>query len=523
MGRRIFGSAALFRCKARELAGPGPGCYPLIMTTQAVRPPRDRIDAVLSAFKAGDRDGAADLLATLVADNPALGSTWGPVSRLALGLGETSLALTASGRLSDLDRRDLSARLNHGALLAQHGQAASARDLAQAIVADHPTQPSAWHFLGSCRATLGEGEAAIADFRQAIARSPDPFAAAPSWLALAEGRTFTARDDADLATMTALLARWPSGPGTNEGKAALLYAVAKALDDLDQIDAAFAAYSQGAALVAASRPDDQTGADAFVDDLIAGFTPDRLAGLPAGDDSRRPIFVFGLPRSGTTLVEQILVSHSQVADGAELNLFRTAAIPVGGVSPAAVNAFAAARPDGFAAIARAYLHMLEDRFGPDGRIVDKTLNHSRYLGLIHRVLPQARFIWLRREPGAVAWSALRTWFAQGVNWSWSQDRIARYFRNEDRLHAHWTGVLGDAILTVPYEALVADPAGWTQRILDHVGLPHETGLDQFHKTERAVTTASFAQVRKPIYTTSTSAWKRYEGHLKPFFDAYSGR
>ena len=410
------------------------------MNAQADRSSRDRIDGVLAAFRAGDRDGAAALLTALIADDPDLGSTWGPVSRLALGLGETSLALTAARRLADLDHRDLSARLNYGALLAQHGQAAAACDLALAITRDHPTHPAAWHFLGSCRATLGEGEAAIADFRRAIAHTPDPFAAAPSWLALAEGRVFEASDDADLKTMTDLLDRWPAAADAGEGKAALCYAVAKACDDLGQTDTAFAAYSKGAALVAASRPDDQTQADAFVDAVIAGITSEMLAGLPAGVDSRRPIFVLGLPRSGTTLVEQILVSHSEVADGAELNLFRTAAIPVRGFSPAAISAFAAARPDGLAAVGRAYLHMLEDRFGPDGRIVDKTLNHSRYLGLIHRVFPQARFIWLRREPGAVAWSAFRTWFAQGVNWSWSLDRIARYFRSEDRLHAHWTRV-----------------------------------------------------------------------------------
>lgn len=493
------------------------------MTAQADRAPRARIEAALSAVKAGDRDAAAGLVAGLVNDNPSLGPTWGPVSRLALSLGETALALTASGRLADLDRRDLSARLNHGAMLAQNGQGRAARALALAILDDHPAQPAAWHFLGSCRATLGEGEAAIADFRRAIASAPDPFAAASSWLALAEARTFTAEDDADLKTMTALLERWPQSTGAAEARAALLYAVAKARDDLGQTDAAFAAYAEGSALVAARRPDDQTGADAFVDAVIAGSSAEALARLPAGVDSRRPIFVLGLPRSGTTLVEQILVSHSEVADGAEVNLFRAAAIPVGGFSPAAITAFAAARPDGLAAVGRAYLHMLEARFGPKGRVVDKTLNHSRYLGLIHRTLPQARFIWLRRNPGAVAWSAFRTWFAQGVNWSWSLERIARYFRSEDRLHAHWSRVMGDAILTVPYEDLIRDPAPWIGRILDHVGLAPEPGLADFHKTDRAVTTASFAQVRRPIYTTSAEAWKRYEGHLKPFFDACSGR
>lgn len=493
------------------------------MTAPAEPSFRARLEAALSAVKAGDRDAAADLLAGLVDDNPPLGPTWGAVSRLALFLGETTLALTAAGRLADVDRGDLSARLNHGALLAQHGQGAAARDLGLSLVADHPNHPAAWHFLGSCRATLGEGEAAIADFRRAIASAPDPFAATPSWLALAEARTFTAGDDPDLEAMTALLARWPQAAGAVEVRAALLYAVAKARDDLGQTDAAFAAYAEGAGLVATARLDDQAGGHAFVDAVVTGFSAEALARLPAGVDSHRPIFVLGLPRSGTTLVEQILVSHSAVVDGAEVNLFRAAAIPVGGFSPAAVAAFAAARPDGLAAVGRAYLHMLEARFGPQGRVVDKTLNHSRYLGLIHRTLPQARFIWLRRDPGAVAWSAFRTWFAQGVNWSWSLDRIAHYIRTEDRLHAHWSRVMGDAILTVPYEDLIRDPGPCIGRILDHVGLAPEPGLEDFHRTERAVTTASFAQVRRPIYTTSAEAWKRYEGHLKPFFDTFSGR
>lgn len=492
------------------------------MTASADSSSLARIQAAISALKVGDRDRAAALVAGLVADEAPLGSTWGPVSRLAMGLGETGLALTAAGRLADGPSGDLAARLEHGALLAQHGQTAAARERGIGMVTEHPTQPAAWHFLGSCRATLGEGEAAIADFRRAIETSPDPFATAPSWLALAEARSFSSADDTDLDTMTALLARWPQG-GAPEGKAALLYAVGKARDDLGLVDAAFAAYAEGAALVAATRPDDRASAAGLVDSVLAGASVEALAQLPSGTDSRRPIFVLGLPRSGTTLVEQILVSHSQVVDGGELNLFRAAALPIGGFQPAAIAGFAAAHPDGFAAIGRAYLHMLDERFGPEGRVVDKTLNHSRFLGLIHRILPEARFVWLRREPGAVAWSAFRTWFARGVNWSWSLDRIAHHMRDEDRLYAHWSRVMGDAILTVPYEALVRDPGPWITRILDHVGLPHEAGLEQFHRTERAVTTASFGQVRQPVYTTSTDGWRRYEVHLKPFFDVYAGR
>jgi tetratricopeptide (TPR) repeat protein len=480
-----------------------------------------RIQQALAAFKARDRDAAASILAALAAEEPPLGPTWGSVSRLALTLGEISLALTAARRHAALDRRDLAARLNHGQMLAQNGRAAEAVRVANRIVADHPGS-AAYHFLASCKAASGQVAGAVADFRRAVAVSPDPFAVTQSWLSIADARTFTDPDDEDLKAMEALLARWPNGHGRPEGRAALLYALGKAYDDLKRHDAAFRAYAEGARLVAAVRPAQEEG-DGFVDAVVSGFTREALARLPRSTiDSRRPIFVLGLPRSGTTLVEQILVSHSRVVDGAEINLFQAAAMPVGGADPKAVAAFAAARPDGFDAIGRAYLHMLDDRFGPKGHVVDKTLNHSRYLGLIHQVLPEARIVWLRREPGAVAWSAFKTWFAQGMNWTWSLEAIGRHMRREDRLHAHWTSVMGDAILTVPYEALVADPGPWIGRILEHVGLPFEPGVEAFHKTNRAVTTASFAQVRRPIYTSSMEAWRRHERALRPFFEAYGG-
>jgi len=163
---------------------------------------------------------------------------------------------------------------------------------------------------------------------------------------------------------------------------------------------------------------------------------------------------------------------------------------------------------------------LDERFGKAGRVVDKTLNHSRFLGLIAQVLPNARFIWLRRHPAGIAWSCFRTRFAKGVDWTRSLTDIARHFKGEDRLHAHWSAVLGDRLLTVPYEDLVSDPDTWMRRIIEHAGLDWEDGVRDFHKTDRAVTTASFAQVRKPMYSSSKEAWRRYETHLKPFFDEY---
>ena len=482
--------------------------------------PQAQIHQALEAFKARDRDLAAAIVADLVRADPPLGSTWGSISRLAQGLGEISSALAAAERLAGLNQNNIFARLNLAGLLAQYGRIPDALTLADTLVDEQPNLSAAWHLRGSLRSQLGETEGAIKDFRRAIALSTDASTMAHSLLSLSEAKRYADAGDSDLGSIQTLLEAWPAGAPA-PGKAALFYALGKANDDLGRTDTAFSAYAQGAAIMDRLQLDDGRAADAFVDDIVSGFTGDFMARLPKSDvRSHRPIFVLGPPRSGTTLVEQILVSHSQVLDGAELNLFRTAAMPVDGFSSESAKAFAKTDPQGFSKIGEAYLGMLDQRFGPEGRIVDKTLNHSRFLGLIHRVLPNARFIWLRRDPAAVAWSCFRTWFAQGVEWSWSLDSIARHLKSEDRLHAHWTAIMGDAILTVPYEGLVQDPPRWIARMLDHLDLPFEPGLEDFHQTERAVTTASFAQVRRPIYGTSTDAWQRYRTHLEPFSRVY---
>jgi hypothetical protein len=143
-------------------------------------------------------------------------------------------------------------------------------------------------------------------------------------------------------------------------------------------------------------------------------------------------------------------------------------------------------------------------------------------GLIHHTMPNAPLIWMRREPADSALSCFRTRFAQGLDWTWSLTDIAQRFREEDELHKHWSSVLGDKLLTVQYEGLVADPDAWIPRILAHCGLTDEPGVRNFHESSRPVFTASVAQVREPISTSAVAKWKRYEKHLKPFLDAYYG-
>ncbi len=477
---------------------------------------QDLLAETLGAFERRDLERAAALLVRLDAENAPLGDSWGAVSRLAATLGEIAVARSAIRRYVQLAPYDVDRRLAYGALLAQAGHVEGAIKATRAFLPNAAPDARLRLLLGACHAQLGETDQAIEELRHALSLEPSPEVAAAAWLALSDLKRFETGDP-DTVAMLDLCESLPDPPS------ALLYAMGKALDDIGDIDAAFILYGRGARQVAAQRPFDAAASRAFVDELISGSSSESLAALPpSAVDSDRPIFIIGLPRSGTTLVEQILASHSGVIGGSELNLFRVATMALNGYAPSDIAAYAdGASPDAWTGFGQGYLHLLDERFGPEGRVVDKTLNHSRFVGLIRHVLPKARFIWLRRDPGDNALSCYRSHFADGVPWSWSMADIGHHFAAEDRLHAHWTAQFPDAILTVPYEALVSDPDDWIARILDHCGLPFEPQVKDFHLTRRAVTTTSGSQVRQPLYSRAVGSSRRYEAQLRPFFEAYA--
>jgi hypothetical protein len=167
--------------------------------------------------------------------------------------------------------------------------------------------------------------------------------------------------------------------------------------------------------------------------------------------------------------------------------------------------------------------MLEQRFGRGGRIIDKTLNHSLFLGFILHALPNAKVIWMRRDPQDTAISCFRSFFGTGtIPWSCSLADIGWHFRLEDALHAHWTRIFPERILTVPYEGLATDPRTWITRILEAAGLDLEPAPFTPHLQKRSVQTVSVAQVREPITAASVGAAEKYRAHLQPFRDAYAG-
>jgi hypothetical protein len=235
------------------------------------------------------------------------------------------------------------------------------------------------------------------------------------------------------------------------------------------------------------------------------------------------IFVTGLPRSGSTLVEHILTSHSAVGDGAELSLLQAALIPTGNYSHAGGLAYQtrnSGSADPWGELAHDYLGMVASRFSTSGRIVDKTLGHGRFMGLLMHKLPKAKVIWLRRNPEDAALSCFRTFFTINMPWTWSITDIAAHFRAEDILFSHWMTLFPDRILPVPYEKLVEDPKSWVDKILRHAGLDAEQQTLEPHKNVRTVMTASVVQVRNPISTSSIGKAKAYSAFIEPFRAAY---
>ncbi len=266
----------------------------------------------------------------------------------------------------------------------------------------------------------------------------------------------------------------------------------------------------------------------FVDRLLATFTPEFFARVQGwGLSSERPVFIFGLPRSGTTLLEQILASHSQVHGAGELRLgrgdfealARLTAAPRGKKRAGDTAAFAGLAQldcDSVRRLGESHLEKLQVLHPTAARISDKMPDNYLFLGLLATLFPRARFIHCRRDLRDVAVSCWVTHFRQ-INWASDPEHIASRFREYHRVMAYWQGVLPVPVLTVAYEDAVADLEGVARSLVAWCGLDWEPACLAFHETVRPVRTASVTQVRQPLYSRSVGRWQHYAAPLGPLF------
>ena len=300
------------------------------------------------------------------------------------------------------------------------------------------------------------------------------------------------------------------------------FVAGRACDRLERFDDAFANYEKANAL--AARPFDLRAKIRRTDRMLAFFAPQRLATLPRAEEpSERPVFIVGMPRSGSTLVEQIIDAHRQAYGAGELTAFNEVVAAIAGphgeagAYPEAIESLGAAA---LRRLARRYVNRVARLRRDAARVADKNLLNYNHLGLIALLYPNARVIHCRRDPLDVGISCfINDLSPVGFPWSGNLRNIGLYYRQYERLMSHWRRVLDLAMLELRYEEVVDDPEPAIRRIIAFCGLPWDEACLRFHQSGRAVTTLSYDQVRQPVYRTAVKRHERYAGHLGPLREA----
>jgi tetratricopeptide (TPR) repeat protein len=390
------------------------------------------------------------------------------------------------------------------ATLGRLGDFEQALELYEQVLGRAPNQPRVLMSYGHMLKTVGRLDESIAAYRKAIELNP---ALGEVWWSLANLKTVRFSDD-DIAAMEEALAR---SDLKDDDRFHVEFALGKALHDLGRIDDAFAHYSAGNALRREYHPFNSEHLAQLIDRSIELFTRDVLTS-PGGSDAPDPIFVVGMPRAGSTLVEQILSSHSLVEGTSELADMPALARGRGKYPSSAIDLSADERREtGEEYLRRTAVQRRTDR----PFFVDKLPNNWMFVPFIQMVLPNAKIVDARRHPLGCCFSNFRQHFARGQDFTYDLDDLGRYYSDYVRLMAYVDNVLPGRVHRVIYERMVDDTEAEIRALLDYCGLEFEPACLSFYETDRAVRTPSSEQVRRPIYRDATEEWVAYESHLGP--------
>ncbi|MFZ0269469.1 tetratricopeptide repeat-containing sulfotransferase family protein, partial [Caulobacter sp.] len=401
------------------------------------------------------------------------------------------------------------------AALARIGEYAQAIALYEDVLARYPQQAKGWMSYGHALKTVGRSAESASAYRKAVDLAPS---LGEAWWSLANMKTYRFTDQ-DLTAMQAQLARQDL---SEDDRLHLDYALGKAHEDAGRYAESFAHYAKGAEVRRAQIHYDPTVMTQHVARSKAALTADLFAsragqGCPAPD----PIFVLGLPRAGSTLIEQILASHSAVEGTMELPDVTSMARRLGGAKntkeeSAYPEVLAALSPEDLKALGEEFLDRTRVQRKTDRPLfIDKMPNNFAHIGLIALMLPNAKIIDARRHPMGCCFSGFKQHFARGQNFSYGLEDIGRYYADYVELMAHFDAVLPGRVHRVIYESMIEDPEAEIRALLDYCGLPFEESCLNFHENDRAVRTASSEQVRRPIFKDAVEHWQNYESWLDP--------
>jgi tetratricopeptide (TPR) repeat protein len=382
-----------------------------------------------------------------------------------------------------------------------------------------PQTPRFWYNLACSERSLGQLADAEAACNRAIALDPAQY---PSYLLRSELRV-QASDANHVEELQTLLARPDLG---YQGRLFVGYALAKELDDLNRFDEAFRWFSEAARArrarlqyeIAADELKLRRIAEVYPADSNAGGGPAGLRRGVGSDsvDSSRYIFIVGLPRTGTTLVERILTGLPNVASNGETENFSRSLLEA--TAPGSADVFERAAGAASDAVSTAYARRAD---GPvsSGKIVEKLPMNYLYLGAIRRALPEAKILLLRRSALDSCFAMYRTLFREAYPFTYDFEELARYYVAYERLMRHWRGVLGDQLHEIAYEELVREPQRIGADMARHCGASWSDEAIEIQKNAAVSLTASASQIRRPIYGTSSGRWRHYQPHLKGLIDA----
>ena len=409
-------------------------------------------------------------------------------------------------RALKLKPADTAARSQLAQALFYRGRFDRARIEFEKVLKVAPRDANALFGFGVLARSEGRFDEAEELFRRALAAAPQM---APAWSAIAGLRKMTQADAGWCEAAERAAATMKAPPD----EAGVRFAIGKYFDDVGEYEQAFNSYQRANELLkAVAQPYNNVLHARFVDDMIRVYTPEAIARARTGGSvATKPIFVVGMPRSGTSLTEQILASHPAVAGAGELPFWNDAVRRHDG--PARTDLLDEPLRK---QLAGEYLDTLQRHCPDTGYVVDKMPRNADYLGVIHSAFPDARIIYMRRDPIDVCLSCYFQNFSSTLNYTLDLSDLARYYSEHARLMAHWRKVLPPGtILDVPYEELVADQEQWTRKILTFLGLEWDERCLKFNETQRPVITSSYWQVRQRIYGNSVQRWRNYSKFVGP--------
>jgi len=400
------------------------------------------------------------------------------------------------------------ARINLGLTLTFLGRLRDARACFAKVLKAAPRNTQALFGIGQVTALEGRFEEAETTFKRIVDIDPKMTSA---WASLAGTRKMT-NADGEWFKNAEKLAASDVHP---LDEANLRFAVGKYFDDIGNFAPAFQNFKRGNELLKTAAGDyDRKGRSRLIDELIRVYTKEEISKIQIpGSASSKPVFVVGMPRSGTSLAEQIIASHPAAYGAGELHFWAALIAKEAGLTRGILSEPARAK------VAEEYLRILEASSANASRVIDKAPVNSDFLGLIYSVFPNARVIYMQRDPIDTCLSCYFQQFLLGLDFTFDLSDLAHYYREHRRMMVHWRKVLPPGfILDVPYEELVSDQETWSRKMLDFIGLEWNPRVLEFHTNQRQVVTASAWQVRQKIYRSSVARWRNYEQFIGPLKD-----